>query len=365
MTTTRPPTAARAASLHFAARLVGAASLFVAFASLAQQAPPAGGAPTQPASTQRAPAAPGAGAGAASTSSAGGEGADAGARLAQQGAPERGVAACASCHGAQGEGMAAGGFPRLAAQSPDYLARQLRSYADGSRNNPVMTPIAKGLSDGQITAVAAHYGNLKPSSSSSSPSTAKAAAAAPVASRSSPAAGRGAPGSGQARGERLASLGDESIQVQACANCHGAAGVGEPPAYPYLAGQHASYLTTALAEWKSGNRKTDPSGQMPLIAQRLSDADVAALAGYYAAQAAPGPRLQSPEARRPGGAPAMAASSSTPSAGGGAAPPAGAAGQGVGTEAGAPVTGGSQTPGGSGTTGAVNPTTGGGSAPRR
>lgn len=75
--------------------------------------------------------------------------------------------------------------------------------------------------------------------------------------------------------------------MQACINCHGPGGAGEPPVYPYLAGQHASYLKTALEEWKSGKRTNDPSGQMNTIAKRLSDGDIAALSGYYASLTPP------------------------------------------------------------------------------
>ena len=197
-----------------------------------------------------------------------------GARLATQGVPN--VAPCASCHGANGEGNAAGGFPRIAGQSSSYLARQLQSYANGDRKNPVMEPIAKALNDEQREAAASYYASLvgRPASTANP--------AAPAGSAPSRAV--------QQRGAQLAGVGDNAIQVQACANCHGPGGIGEAPAYPYLAGQHASYLQAVLGEWKSGARKTDPSRQMVLIAQALSDDDVRAVAAYYAALPAPGPR---------------------------------------------------------------------------
>lgn len=178
------------------------------------------------------------------------------------------AATCAGCHGAQGEGNAAGGFPRIAGQAQTYLARQLASYADGSRNNAVMTPIAKGLSAQQAQEVSAYYASLKAPSAA----PAKAAAKAQVN-----------------RGQQLAAVGDDSKMVQACANCHGPGGAGSPPTYPYLAGQHSGYLSAAMAEWKSGNRKNDQSQQMPMIAQRLTDADVASVAAYYSSLPAPAP----------------------------------------------------------------------------
>src|SRR5206468_5823596 len=99
---------------------------------------------------------------------------------------------------------------------------------------------------------------------------------------------KGGGGGGNAdRGRVLSEIGDNSREVQACANCHGPGGLGRQPVYPYLAGQHASYLTAAMGEWKNGSRKTDPSGQMPHVAMQLADADVAALSAYFSVQPAP------------------------------------------------------------------------------
>jgi cytochrome c553 len=89
---------------------------------------------------------------------------NAGKQIATGGAPN-GVAACASCHGAQGEGNAASNFPRIAGQPQAYLARQLRSYANGSRVNPIMGPIAKALTPQQIDAVSSYYAALAAPSS--------------------------------------------------------------------------------------------------------------------------------------------------------------------------------------------------------
>jgi hypothetical protein len=128
--------------------------------------------------------------------------------------------------------------------------------------------------------------------------------------------------------------------------------MGNQPAYPYLAGQHANYLTAAMAAWKNGARKTDSSGQMTHIAQALADADVAALSAYFSAQPAP------PSAAKwvniPVGSsqrPVVAAAADAPG-------PRGAGGATVratGTEQGAPTTGGGQGPGGGGGTQGTQP----------
>ncbi|PQP01947.1 hypothetical protein C5614_01375 [Massilia phosphatilytica] len=255
----------------------------------------------------------------------------AGQQLATSGT-ENGVTACVGCHGAQGEGNAAGGFPRIAGQSAAYLGKQLGAYANGARVNPIMAPIAKAMNAEQIRDVSAYYASLG-----------EAPGAAGVAK---------SPAAGSDRGSTLSAIGDDAKGVQACANCHGPGGVGNQPAYPYLAGQHANYLTAAMAAWKNGARKTDSSGQMTHIAQALADADVAALSAYFSAQPAP------PSAAKwvniPVGSsqrPVVAAAADAPG-------PRGAGGATVratGTEQGAPTTGGGQGPGGGGGTQGTQP----------
>ena len=262
-----------------------------------------------------------------------------GTRIVTQGIPDKGVAACASCHGLQGEGMAASGIPRLAGQSPAYLVRQIESFTQDTRSHPLMSSIAKAMTLEQNMASAFYYASLDPAAGG-----VFAAGPAPGASA---APGSSPPDSAQVeRGQRLARAGDEAAQVQACASCHGPGGVGEPPAYPYLAGQHASYLVSALTQWKSGLRRNDPSGQMQAVVSRLSDADIAAVAAYYASLPPPSRRLTpSPPSTVPALRP--------PPAGRGGVP-AGQPSQGTGSEQGAPLTGGAQGPGGAGgTTGAT------------
>lgn len=72
-----------------------------------------------------------------------------------------GVAACASCHGANGNGIPAQ-FPRLAGQHQDYTISQLQSFKGGARKNSVqMTTMAKRMSDDEMKAVADYIAGLK------------------------------------------------------------------------------------------------------------------------------------------------------------------------------------------------------------
>jgi cytochrome c553 len=176
------------------------------------------------------------------------------------------VATCIGCHGANGEGNAAAGFPRLAGQSRVYLLHQLESFVDGGRASPVMAPIARAMAPEQRAAAAAHFASI----------------ATPAGA---PAPG---PDAGDAvRGRQIAEVGDHAKQLQACANCHGPGGVGVGMQLPYLAGKPAPYLAAALAAYRDGSRRSDPTGQMPQIAKLLDEADAQALAAYYARQPPP------------------------------------------------------------------------------
>ena len=207
------------------------------------------------------------------------------------------VQTCVPCHGARGEGKPAAGFPRIAAQSQYYIRKQLDSYADGSRRDPVMVPIAKGLPAALRAEVAAYY----------------AQADAPVVSGASLFTQ-----SWEERGRLLANQGDLANRVQACANCHGPGGVGQPPALPYLAGLDDSYMRATLNAWRDGRRRNDAGQQMAAIAKALRPEDIAAVARYYAGLTPPKPApLNLVQAARPqlmaaGTTPSMTVGSNTP-----------------------------------------------------
>ncbi|MGB5854049.1 MAG: cytochrome c [Oceanisphaera sp.] len=68
-------------------------------------------------------------------------------------------AVCAACHGAEGI-SAMDIYPNLAGQKEAYLASQLQHFRDGQRDNPIMAPMAKPLSDADIADLAAYYASL-------------------------------------------------------------------------------------------------------------------------------------------------------------------------------------------------------------
>ena len=81
-----------------------------------------------------------------------------GKKLFEQGVPDRGITACASCHGpnAQGNGI----FPRLAGQHAEYVLRQLTVIQSRLRESPVMHGIIKDLKPDEMKAVAAFVQSL-------------------------------------------------------------------------------------------------------------------------------------------------------------------------------------------------------------
>ena len=81
--------------------------------------------------------------------------------LYRSGDAARGIASCASCHGAAGEGNA--GNPPLAGQPAPYLERQLAEWREGNRyGDPlgVMTRIAKALTPAESAALSGYAARL-------------------------------------------------------------------------------------------------------------------------------------------------------------------------------------------------------------
>ncbi len=70
-------------------------------------------------------------------------------------------ATCVACHGSNGISIIPN-YPNLAGQKELYLVESMKAYRDGIRKNPVMTPMAAGLSDADINDLAAYYASLNP-----------------------------------------------------------------------------------------------------------------------------------------------------------------------------------------------------------
>jgi len=166
---------------------------------------------------------------------------------------------CAACHGVDGTSVAPAN-PHLAGQHAEYLAKQLHDFkSNKDRKNAVMMGMAATLSDDDVRDVAAYYQAQKPKR-----------------------------GLGQDKelvdlGQKLYRGGNSATGVPACAACHGPSGSGLPSQYPRLAGQFAEYTSLQLKAFRAGERANDVNQMMRMIAARMTDKEVEAVAQYAAA----------------------------------------------------------------------------------
>ncbi|WP_348714470.1 c-type cytochrome, partial [uncultured Pseudoalteromonas sp.] len=86
-----------------------------------------------------------------------------GQQLYKAGDAERGIPACAACHGPRGNGTSLAKFPKISFQHPEYIKSQLEKFRDGTRNNDLngmMQDIAKKLTDKDIEVLSKYLGGL-------------------------------------------------------------------------------------------------------------------------------------------------------------------------------------------------------------
>lgn len=179
---------------------------------------------------------------------------------AASGNPAKGqakAAACAGCHGADGNGGADPTWPKLAGQDADYTAKQLADFKSGARKDPIMAGMAAPLSAQDMKDIGAYYAGLKPRAGA-----ARDAALAKV-------------------GEKIYRGGNAKMGVTACTSCHGPSGHGIPPRYPRVSGQGAAYTAKQLLAFKTGARAND-GDTMTRIAFRMSEHEIKAVSEYMA-----------------------------------------------------------------------------------
>jgi cytochrome c553 len=177
------------------------------------------------------------------------------------------VAACAACHGAQGQGTDNDYFPRLAGKPADYLFNQLQNFREGRRKYPPMNYLVTYLSDDYLHQIATYFSNQRP----------------PYPTPAAPTV----PDSVVQRGKQIVLNGDSSKNVPACIACHGKGLTGMQPAIPGLVGLHSDYISAQLGAWRSGTRHAVAPDCMHEIATRLNDADISAVAAWLSTQQAP------------------------------------------------------------------------------
>ena len=170
-------------------------------------------------------------------------------------AGQKKAALCIGCHGVDGN-SANPDWPTLAGQGEAYLVKQITDFKTGARKDGTMNAMVGGLSDTDIANVAAFFAGNK----------AKGGAAAKDAIEV---------------GQKLYRAGDASRGIAACASCHGPTGAGNPAAkFPKISGQHAKYTMKALKDFSTGARSNDPAGMMRVVAGKLKESEMKAVAEY-------------------------------------------------------------------------------------
>ncbi len=177
------------------------------------------------------------------------------------------VLACAACHGARGEGTDNDYFPRLAGKPAGYLYNQLLAFRDGRRKYPPMNYLLAYLPDAYLHRIADYFTAERP----------------PFLPPATP----GVDKQTLALGQTLVTRGDPARKIPACASCHGGALTGMEPAIPGLLGLHADYLSAQLGAWRYGTRKAAAPDCMQMVATRLGERDITAVAAWLASQQAP------------------------------------------------------------------------------
>ncbi|NYT37251.1 c-type cytochrome [Allopusillimonas soli] len=192
-----------------------------------------------------------------------------GEQLFTNGDASRGIVACASCHGAGGNSTIPAN-PNLASMPHEYIAKQLMDFAPQSEKHPplrsgpdgapsVMTPFASALTAEDKQNLALYLSQQKLDWDKAGTATNKDT---------------------MDLGQRIWRGGLPERHVPACAGCHSPNGAGVPGQFPRLAGQHPDYLAAQLRLFRSGDRNN--SDIMHAVADRMSDADIAAVADYAA-----------------------------------------------------------------------------------
>ena len=153
--------------------------------------------------------------------------------------------------------------PHLAGQVEQYIYKQLSNFKPvgdkpALRDNAIMAGMAAAIDDQGMRDVAAWYASQK-----LKPEAAKSEASIEL-------------------GKKLWRQGDFRKGIPACAGCHGPAGAGLPAQYPRLAGQFAAYTENQLKSFRDETRGNDPEKMMRVLAAKLSDVEIKAVADYAA-----------------------------------------------------------------------------------
>ena len=163
---------------------------------------------------------------------------------------------CKKCHGKEGVSDDPDDV-NIAGMSRSYLFKQLKDYQDKKRDDRDMYKNVKDMDDQQLAALAAWFASLEP------------APANPNRRLSSEV-------------RKLVFDGDPERVLKACASCHGRDGRGGQFDHPALSGQNRTYLVDSMVAFQDEDRENDIYSRMRDVASKLTEAEIEALADYYA-----------------------------------------------------------------------------------
>lgn len=177
---------------------------------------------------------------------------------------------CAACHGADGNSVISAN-PKLAGQHAEYLFKQMKEFkaADGQpavRVNAVMNGMIAAYDESQMRDLAAYFSSQK-----QKPEEAKNRDTIEF-------------------GQRIYRAGDAKKGLPACIGCHGPTGAGMPAQFPRISGQYAEYIEAQLKGFRTGAedaaaegaRANDPNKMMRMVAIKMTDREIKAVADYIA-----------------------------------------------------------------------------------
>jgi cytochrome c553 len=170
------------------------------------------------------------------------------------------IAECARCHGDEKSPPTSDLVPKLAGQTRAYFLHALNDYANRRRPSGIMELITVPLDRAIWLPLANYYAQLP-----KQPGEPAAASADRIE-----------------RGREIATRGIASEGIPACLACHSGRAAAT---FPLLSGQHAPYLAQQLRLLREGVRARTPQGAiMTAVAQRLDDAQIEAVAAYFASR---------------------------------------------------------------------------------
>jgi len=171
------------------------------------------------------------------------------------------IKACTTCHGVHGEGSPGSGvFPRLAGKPAAYLAQQLAYFQDGLRKYAPMEYTVRQLSPAYMEEIAAYFSAQE---APYHPSPVPSVSAAVLE-----------------RGKQLVERGDSTRGIPSCVSCHGERLTGVEPAIPGLAGLSYDYVSAQIGSWRTHTRAAKSPDCMAIVANRLRDSDITAVAAW-------------------------------------------------------------------------------------